>query len=83
MSQGLMCIMFLMMIIGGAVKSGVMPVHGWLPSAMVAPTPVSALLHAVAVVKAGAFCVLRVVCYAVSYTHLDVYKRQSTACRIS
>ena len=63
MSQGLMCIMFLMMIIGGAVKSGVMPVHGWLPSAMVAPTPVSALLHAVAVVKAGAFCVLRVVCY--------------------
>ena len=52
-----------MMIIGGAVKSGVMPVHGWLPSAMVAPTPVSALLHAVAVVKAGAFCVLRVVCY--------------------
>ena len=52
-----------MMIVGGAVKAGVMPLHGWLPSAMVAPTPVSALLHAVAVVKAGAFCVLRVVCY--------------------
>lgn len=63
MSKVLMCLMFFMMIIGGAVKAGVMPLHGWLPSAMVAPTPVSALLHAVAVVKAGAFCVLRVVCY--------------------
>ena len=62
-SSGLMCVMFFMMIVGGAVKSGVMPLHGWLPSAMVAPTPVSALLHAVAVVKAGAFCTLRVVCY--------------------
>ena len=59
----LMCILFLMMVVGGAVKAGVMPLHGWLPSAMVAPTPVSALLHAVAVVKAGAFCVLRIVCY--------------------
>lgn len=63
MNPTLMSIMFFMMIIGGAVKAGVMPLHGWLPSAMVAPTPVSALLHAVAVVKAGAFCVLRVVCY--------------------
>lgn len=58
-----LCLLFLMMIVGGAVKAGVMPLHSWLPSAMVAPTPVSALLHAVAVVKAGAFCVLRVVCY--------------------
>ena len=58
-----MLILFFMMIVSGAVKAGVMPLHGWLPSAMVAPTPVSALLHAVAVVKAGAFCVLRVVCY--------------------
>lgn len=63
MSQGVMCILFFMMLVSGAVKAGVMPLHGWLPSAMVAPTPVSALLHAVAVVKAGAFCVLRVVCY--------------------
>ena len=63
MSQTVMLITFFMMIAGGAVKAGVMPLHGWLPSAMVAPTPVSALLHAVAVVKAGAFCVLRVVCY--------------------
>ncbi len=56
-------LLFFMMICGGAVKAGVMPLHSWLPSAMVAPTPVSALLHAVAVVKAGAFCVLRIVCY--------------------
>ena len=53
--------LFFIMVLGGAVKAGVMPLHGWLPSAMVAPTPVSALLHAVAVVKAGAFCVLRLV----------------------
>ena len=62
-SGAVLCLLFLMMIVGGAVKAGVMPLHSWLPSAMVAPTPVSALLHAVAVVKAGAFCVLRVVCY--------------------
>ena len=63
LSGGLMLLLFFFMIGGGAVKAGVMPLHGWLPAAMVAPTPVSALLHAVAVVKAGAFCVLRVVCY--------------------
>ncbi|MGC2872017.1 monovalent cation/H+ antiporter subunit D family protein [Ihubacter sp. mB4P-1] len=54
---------FFLMILGGVVKAGVMPLHSWLPAAMVAPTPVSALLHAVAVVKAGAFCVIRVICY--------------------
>jgi multicomponent Na+:H+ antiporter subunit D len=42
------------------VKAAIIPLHGWLPTAMVAPTPVSALLHAVAVVKAGAFAVVRV-----------------------
>ncbi|MGE3247773.1 MAG: proton-conducting transporter membrane subunit [Beijerinckiaceae bacterium] len=47
----------------GIGKAGVMPGHFWLPAAMVAPTPVSALLHAVAVVKAGVFCVLKVVVY--------------------
>ena len=51
------------MILGTAVKAGVMPFHGWLPSAMVAPTPVSALLHAVAVVKAGVFGIVRIVGY--------------------
>ena len=44
----------------GLAKAAIMPLHNWLPSAMVAPTPVSALLHAVAVVKAGVFSVCRV-----------------------
>jgi len=44
----------------GLAKAAIMPFHNWLPSAMVAPTPVSALLHAVAVVKAGVFSVSRV-----------------------
>lgn len=47
----------------GIGKAGLMPFHFWLPSAMVAPTPVSALLHAVAVVKAGVFTILKVVIY--------------------
>lgn len=51
----------LLMFVFGLAKVGIMPFHSWLPAAMVAPTPVSALLHAVAVVKVGAFCVLRVV----------------------
>src|SRR5690625_82426 len=47
----------------GIGKAAVIPVHFWLPAAMVAPTPVSALLHAVAVVKAGVFCVVKVTVY--------------------
>lgn len=47
--------------IAGITKAAIMPLHSWLPAAMVAPTPVSALLHAVAVVKAGVFMVIRVV----------------------
>ncbi len=47
----------------GTGKAAVMPFHRWLPAAMVAPTPVSALLHAVAVVKAGVFTVVKVVVY--------------------
>ncbi len=47
----------------GIGKAALMPFHRWLPSAMVAPTPVSALLHAVAVVKAGVFTVLKVTIY--------------------
>jgi multicomponent Na+:H+ antiporter subunit D len=49
------------MVGGMGVKAALVPLHGWLPVAMVAPAPVSALLHAVAVVKAGAFGIVRVV----------------------
>lgn len=47
----------------GFAKAAIMPLHKWLPAAMVAPTPVSALLHAVAVVKAGVFSIVKVVLY--------------------
>lgn len=52
---------FALLIGGLGVKAALVPLHGWLPVAMVAPAPVSALLHAVAVVKAGAFGIIRVV----------------------
>lgn len=51
------------LFIYGFAKAAIMPMHAWLPAAMVAPTPVSALLHAVAVVKVGVFSVLRVIFY--------------------
>ena len=47
--------------IAGLAKAAIMPFHSWLPAAMVAPTPVSALLHAVAVVKVGVFSILRII----------------------
>ncbi len=50
----------LLMFVFGFAKAGIMPFHSWLPAAMVAPTPVSALLHAVAVVKVGVFSIIRV-----------------------
>ncbi len=53
----------LVMFAFGIGKAALMPFHRWLPSAMVAPTPVSALLHAVAVVKAGVFTVVKVVVF--------------------
>ncbi|MEO1199574.1 MAG: proton-conducting transporter membrane subunit [Pseudomonadota bacterium] len=52
---------FALLIAGLGVKAALVPLHGWLPQAMVAPAPVSALLHAVAVVKAGAFGIVRVI----------------------
>jgi multicomponent Na+:H+ antiporter subunit D len=55
--------MLLALYMFGIGKAALMPVHRWLPAAMVAPTPVSALLHAVAVVKAGVFSVVKVIVY--------------------
>ncbi|MDH5300881.1 MAG: proton-conducting transporter membrane subunit [Gammaproteobacteria bacterium] len=52
---------FVLLIAGFGVKAAIIPLHGWLPKAMVAAAPVSALLHAVAVVKAGAFGIVRVI----------------------
>jgi multicomponent Na+:H+ antiporter subunit D len=52
---------FAVLILGVGVKAALVPLHAWLPTAMVAPAPVSALLHAVAVVKAGAFGIVRIV----------------------
>ncbi len=55
--------LLLALYIFGIGKAAIMPLHWWLPAAMVAPTPVSALLHAVAVVKAGVFTVVKVIVY--------------------
>lgn len=55
--------LLLALYVFGIGKAALMPVHRWLPAAMVAPTPVSALLHAVAVVKAGVFTVMKVLVY--------------------
>jgi multicomponent Na+:H+ antiporter subunit D len=59
-SPGTLSLLLLLFVLGFA-KAGVMPFHGWLPAAMVAPTPVSSFLHGVAVVKVGVFSILRVV----------------------
>ena len=59
----LMLSVIFILFMAGITKAAIMPLHGWLPAAMVAPTPVSAFLHAVAVVKVGVFTVIRVVLY--------------------
>jgi formate hydrogenlyase subunit 3/multisubunit Na+/H+ antiporter MnhD subunit len=60
-SSTIVVVTFLLFVVGFGTKAGLMPLHAWLPSAMVAPTPVSALLHAVAVVKAGVFAFGRII----------------------
>ncbi|WP_336326988.1 proton-conducting transporter transmembrane domain-containing protein [Halovenus sp. HT40] len=70
-SEPIFMLAFGMLALGFGTKAAIMPLHSWLPDAMVAPTPVSGLLHAVAVVKSGAFGVSRVV--------LDVYEPDLTA----
>jgi len=61
LNRGTLIVIFVLLIAGLGVKAVLVPFHGWLLQAMVAPAPVSALLHAVAVVKAGAFGIVRVV----------------------
>jgi multicomponent Na+:H+ antiporter subunit D len=61
LDRGVLQAIFFLLVAGLGVKAAIVPLHGWLPAAMVAPAPVSALLHAVAVVKAGAFGIVRIV----------------------
>jgi multicomponent Na+:H+ antiporter subunit D len=59
--HGALVVIFFLAVAGLGVKAALFPLHRWLPVAMIAPAPVSALLHAVAVVKAGAFGIIRLV----------------------
>ncbi len=70
LDPAVLSMIFALLIAGLGVKAALVPFHGWLPKAMVAPAPVSALLHAVAVVKAGAFGIVRVVydVYGIEFT---------------
>lgn len=58
-NKNLLLTIYMIMFIGFGVKAALVPLHSWLPAAMVAPTPVSSLLHAVAVVKSGIFALIR------------------------
>ena len=69
-------ILLLFLYVYGIGKAALMPIHRWLPAAMVAPTPVSALLHAVAVVKAGVFSVVKISIYIFG---LDMLQQSSAA----
>jgi len=73
----------LVLYIFGIGKAALMPVHYWLPAAMVAPTPVSALLHAVAVVKAGVFTVVKVIVYIFGIDYLATSGAGSCSTRAS
>lgn len=62
--ENLLLLVFVLSFIGFATKAAMFPMHGWLPLASVAPTPVTALLHAVAVVNTGAFACIRLIYYS-------------------
>ncbi len=71
-ADGIFLAILLALFAFGIGKAALMPFHRWLPAAMVAPTPVSALLHAVAVVKAGVFSILKVGVYVFGIENLSV-----------
>ena len=66
----MLLIIYVMTFFGFSVKAAIFPFHGWLPAVSVAPTPVTALLHAVAVVKSGAFAVLRLTYFSFGAAYL-------------
>ena len=69
--HGLIYTSFMLMFLGFSVKAAMFPFHVWLPGAGVAPTPTTALLHAVAVVKAGAFAIIRVIYSCIGHQFLS------------
>jgi multicomponent Na+:H+ antiporter subunit D len=77
--DGYAATLLLFMFVLGVGKAAVMPVHRWLPAAMVAPTPVSALLHAVAVVKAGVFTLIKVIVYIFGLDYLVLVPNEAWA----
>jgi len=70
-SRTMLLTIFVLSFVGFGVKAAIWPLHAWLPAAAVAPTPVTALLHAVAVVKAGAFACIRLTYYAFGTTAVE------------
>lgn len=80
--SGISFVLFVAGFLGFGVKAAMFPLHGWLPTASVAPTPVTALLHAVAVVKAGAFAVIRLIYYSYGADYLRGTWAQNTVMTI-
>jgi len=78
-----MLLALLLMFLYGFGKAGLMPFHAWLPGAMVAPTPVSSLLHAVAVVKVGVFSIVRVITGIFGYDLMNALSFNQTVCYIA
>ncbi|PIE63652.1 MAG: cation:proton antiporter [Desulfobacterales bacterium] len=72
-TRGWIVVLLYVFCLFGFAKNGVMPFHHWLPGAMVAPTPVSALLHAVAVVKVGVFCTTRTMLYVFGVDTMQLF----------
>jgi len=81
--KSLLRVAFLLAFFGFGVKAAVFPLHGWLPKASVAPTPVTALLHAVAVVKSGAFGIIRIIYFGFGTALLAGSWAQNAALLIS